>query len=128
MGDAELVGQRRQGPVEHIGQQPPPPGCRRVGQIWSVRLPDPAAERRACSARSCDEGRRSVDEVANYLLSLGGAEPIKALLAAFRIPILKSLPARDPVEAVTLAQEIGFPVAMKIRSPDITHKEFEMDS
>jgi acetyltransferase len=51
-----------------------------------------------------------------------GAMESKALLAAFRIPILRSVPARDPVEAVTLAQEIGFPVAMKIRSPDITHK------
>jgi acetyltransferase len=46
----------------------------------------------------------------------------KALLAAFRIPVARSVVARDEVEAARLAAEIGFPVAMKIDSPDITHK------
>jgi acetyltransferase len=44
------------------------------------------------------------------------------VLAAFRIPILQSLPAASPEEAMQVAGEIGFPVAMKIDSPDITHK------
>jgi len=46
----------------------------------------------------------------------------KALLAAFRIPTLQSLPAYRPAEALALAEGIGFPIAMKIHSPDITHK------
>lgn len=46
----------------------------------------------------------------------------KALLAAFRIPIASTIVARSPAEAVTVAEELGFPVAMKINSPDITHK------
>lgn len=46
----------------------------------------------------------------------------KAVLAAFRIPILHSLPAESPQQAMLIAQETGFPVAMKIDSPDITHK------
>ena len=46
----------------------------------------------------------------------------KALLAAFGIPIVRSLPAHDPSEALAIAEEIGFPVAMKIHSKDITHK------
>jgi acetyltransferase len=46
----------------------------------------------------------------------------KALLAAFHIPIAQTLIARDPMEAMLLAQQLGFPVAMKINSPDITHK------
>jgi len=46
----------------------------------------------------------------------------KALLAAFRIPIANTVVARSPSEAMLLAQEFGFPVAMKINSPDITHK------
>lgn len=46
----------------------------------------------------------------------------KALLSAFRIPIAQTLIARDPMEAMLTAQQIGFPVAMKINSPDITHK------
>ena len=46
----------------------------------------------------------------------------KALLAAFQIPIAKTMVAHSPTEALLLAQELGYPVAMKIDSRDITHK------
>jgi acetyltransferase len=46
----------------------------------------------------------------------------KALLAAFHIPIAKTAIARSAQEAVLLAEQSGFPVAMKIDSPDVTHK------
>jgi acetyltransferase len=46
----------------------------------------------------------------------------KALLSAFRIPVAQAMIARDPMEAMLMAQQMGFPVAMKINSPDITHK------
>jgi len=46
----------------------------------------------------------------------------KALLAAFRVPIAPTAVARSAHEAMLMAQEIGFPVALKIDSPDITHK------
>lgn len=45
-----------------------------------------------------------------------------ALLGAFRIPSVRNGIARTPNEALVLAASIGFPVAMKIHSPDITHK------
>lgn len=46
----------------------------------------------------------------------------KALLSAFRIPVAQTMVARSPNEALLIAQQLGFPVAMKINSPDITHK------
>jgi acetyltransferase len=46
----------------------------------------------------------------------------KALLAAFRIPIAKTMVAHSPSEAMLIAQELGYPVALKVDSPDITHK------
>lgn len=46
----------------------------------------------------------------------------KALLAACGIPIARSVVAHSANEALLLAQELGLPVAMKIYSPDITHK------
>ena len=46
----------------------------------------------------------------------------KALLAAFRIPIASTVVARSVTEAMVLAEEIGLPLAMKIDSPQITHK------
>ena len=46
----------------------------------------------------------------------------KALLAAFHIPVARTAVARSANEALLLAEEFGFPVAMKVTSPDITHK------
>jgi acetyltransferase len=46
----------------------------------------------------------------------------KALLAAFRIPVAKTVVARSLAEAIVNAEQLGFPVAMKISSPDIVHK------
>ena len=69
------------------------------------------------------EGARFIIESAlargRYLLN---EVESKALLSAFRIPVAQTLIARDPMEAMLLAQQMGFPVAMKINSPDITHK------
>jgi acetyltransferase len=46
----------------------------------------------------------------------------KAVLAAFEIPILRSRAATTVDEAASVAEQIGYPVAMKILSPDIPHK------
>jgi len=46
----------------------------------------------------------------------------KALLAAYGVPVVPTRIARDAEEAVRHAMEIGFPVALKVLSPDITHK------
>jgi acetyltransferase len=46
----------------------------------------------------------------------------KAVLAAYGIPIVETRIAVNADEAVTQAQAIGFPVAMKLLSPDINHK------
>ncbi|MBW9268159.1 MAG: bifunctional acetate--CoA ligase family protein/GNAT family N-acetyltransferase [Candidatus Thiodiazotropha sp. (ex. Lucinisca nassula)] len=45
-----------------------------------------------------------------------------ALLGAFRINAVRNGIARSANEALILAESIGFPVAMKIFSPDISHK------
>ena len=46
----------------------------------------------------------------------------KQLLALYGIPITRERMVTSAAEAVRAAQEIGFPVAMKIVSPQITHK------
>ncbi|HEX5136011.1 MAG TPA: bifunctional acetate--CoA ligase family protein/GNAT family N-acetyltransferase [Planctomycetota bacterium] len=46
----------------------------------------------------------------------------KALLTAFRIPVATAVRAASPAEALVAAESLGFPVAMKIDSPDVTHK------
>ncbi len=46
----------------------------------------------------------------------------KAVLSAFRIPVGRALLASDRGQAVLRATELGYPVAVKIDSPDISHK------
>lgn len=46
----------------------------------------------------------------------------KQLLAAFGLPVAMGKIATTRTEAEAVAKKIGFPVVMKIHSPDITHK------
>ncbi len=46
----------------------------------------------------------------------------KALLSAFHIPVTKTILARSASEAILVANQLGYPVALKIDSPDISHK------
>ncbi len=54
-------------------------------------------------------------------LTLGDAEA-REVMAAYNIPLPKSELARNPEEAAEAAERIGYPVVMKIASPDILHK------
>jgi acetyltransferase len=46
----------------------------------------------------------------------------KALLATYGIPTVETRVARSAAEAVELARDLGFPVAVKLHSETITHK------
>ncbi|WP_326534596.1 bifunctional acetate--CoA ligase family protein/GNAT family N-acetyltransferase [Pseudorhodoferax sp.] len=46
----------------------------------------------------------------------------KTLLSAFHIPVTQTTLAHNANEAMMIATQLGFPVALKIDSPDITHK------
>ena len=46
----------------------------------------------------------------------------KALLAAYHIPVVETRIAREIEALAVLAADIGYPVALKILSPDISHK------
>ena len=46
----------------------------------------------------------------------------KAMLALFGLPVPRTLIAADRAAAVAAATELGYPVVLKIHSPDITHK------
>jgi acetyltransferase len=46
----------------------------------------------------------------------------KRVLAAYGIPVVQTRIAADPTGAARIAEQLGFPVALKILSPEITHK------
>jgi acetyltransferase len=75
------------------------------------RRPPDLARARAIVARALSEGRAM----------LGVAES-KELLTAFHIPVERAIDAASAEAAVAAAAELGYPVVLKVRSPDITHK------
>jgi acetyltransferase len=86
------------------------------------------AERRA--ARRAPAARGPVPAAAERhvtALRRAGARPLGLLdlvpvLAAYAIPVAAPVRAPTPDGAAALAPSVGFPLAMKIVSPDITHK------
>ncbi|MFQ5886550.1 MAG: acetate--CoA ligase alpha subunit, partial [Anaerolineae bacterium] len=54
-------------------------------------------------------------------LAVGDSEA-RRVMEAYGIPLPQSVLARNPEEAVEAAESIGYPVAMKVASPDILHK------
>ena len=72
-------------------------------------------------------GRRRLRGVFNTIFSEGGevfSENVsKAFLEAYEIPVTRPQIARTADEAVEVAvRQLGYPVVMKIHSPQITHK------
>jgi acetyltransferase len=70
--------------------------------------------------------RGKLRAVFNTILSEGhdtlSESTSKALLEAYEIPVAKPYVARCADDAAQLAHRIGYPVAMKVLSPQITHK------
>lgn len=54
--------------------------------------------------------------------SLLNESEAKAILAAYGIPTVETHVASTVEQAIRFAEQVGFPVALKILSPDITHK------
>lgn len=50
------------------------------------------------------------------------ASETKKILTIFGIPVIESVPVNSVTAATTAANKLGFPVVMKINSPDISHK------
>jgi acetyltransferase len=69
------------------------------------------------------EGARMIiDGVLAERRSVLSTNESKAIMRAFGIPVTQVLEADSATSALVAAESVGFPVAMKINSPDITHK------
>lgn len=105
--------------VEHV-----PSGLWALSALadWAGRSKDvpsfpsysPGAEReqaRKVVALSTAQGRRTLTESRS-----------KELLQAYGIPVTREILARSATEAAAAAGSLGYPVVLKIESPDIAHK------
>jgi acetyl coenzyme A synthetase (ADP forming)-like protein len=73
-----------------------------------------------------DVDQESVRALINEVLESGrvtiGDAEARSILSAYHIDIPPSHLATDPEEAIQKAEEIGYPVVLKIASPEILHK------
>jgi acetate---CoA ligase (ADP-forming) len=82
-------------------------------------------ERPAGTIREFDVDRTAADAAIAVEPGPDGYLPAAAtqkLLAAYGVPVIASREARNAASAVAVARNIGYPVAMKVLSPDIIHK------
>ena len=68
------------------------------------------------------EARTFIDEFLKRCKRVLTEIESKAILSAYAIPVNRTASASNPQIASTVAKSIGFPVVVKIFSPDITHK------
>ena len=69
-----------------------------------------------------DAARALIEQVSASGRQLLTEPESKALLSHYGIPVVETRIAADAEQAALLAGEIGFPVALKILSPQVTHK------
>jgi acyl-CoA synthetase (NDP forming) len=96
--------------------------ARGIAALWSFA----AAQQRAAQTHGEEPLVLNAPQWSDALRDRAGADltefESKRLLAAYGIPVTREELARDADDAVRLAASIGFPVVMKIQSPDIPHK------
>lgn len=81
-----------------------------------------AANPVSASTPASDEQLRLVDALQSQGASTLSELDSKALIAAFGVSVSQDQRARSAEEAAQAAERIGYPVVMKIDSPDIPHK------
>ncbi len=113
--------------------------CFRLARVPEYRFPERAASALAVLADRAEFLGKNHDQspvdlsdldrvAAKTVLAVapGGSwldpEPATRLLAAYGIPTAPVKLARTEAEAAKIAAQLGFPVALKVASPDIPHK------
>ena len=89
-----------------------------LGKLWQYKKAKKNAAnylRMLNNNRSNLDNKEVLDDSLDFIQSLN-------ILKSYKIPIVKSLLAKNYFEAVSLAKKIGYPVALKISSNKISHK------
>jgi acetyl coenzyme A synthetase (ADP forming)-like protein len=100
----------------------PERAMRALARMTALAEQRAAADRPPAAPLAVDRGR--VDAL---VAGLAPASPLgwpeaAPLLAAYGIALVEARPAKSPDDAVEVARALGFPVALKILSPQLPHK------
>ncbi|MDT8439751.1 MAG: bifunctional acetate--CoA ligase family protein/GNAT family N-acetyltransferase [Wenzhouxiangellaceae bacterium] len=91
----------------------------RRNQRLLLQVPGPLSDR---NPADLDKARRILDGALGERRGLLNTLEAKSLLQAFHIPVTQTARAGSLIEALAMTEVLGFPVVMKIDSPDISHK------
>ncbi len=91
----------------------------RRSQALLMQVPEASGTR---SEPDLDTARRIIAEALRRGQSRLTPHQSKAVLAAFHIPVTRTLVARSPQDARAAAEQLGLPVAVKVNAPEIAHK------
>lgn len=107
----------------------PESACKTFAQMWSLsKALQLLYETPALGLGTTDVQKRrgTTNRIIQNALQSGRKilteDESKQILDAYSIPIVKTIVARSPQEAVKAAIDIGFPVVLKLHSETITHK------
>jgi acetyltransferase len=78
--------------------------------------------RRAEFLDRIDDGQLTIDPIAHRPKGSPIVNSIEELMTSYGVTTVPTKLARNKKEAVDIAAELGFPLVMKIASPDISHK------
>ena len=84
-----------------------------------LQVPDPLSDR---AGVDIDAARSVIDKALDDERQVLSTMESKAVLQAFRIPVTRTVRATTLLEALAMTEELGFPMVMKIDSPDIMQK------
>lgn len=128
MGDAQVRGARQQFAEAGIPQFETPEASVEAFAALEryqsnhrllLQVPGPAAFR---PGRETDGARLIIENALSDGRQLLTNLESKAVLRAFDIPVVQTVEARSASEALVVAESIGYPLAMKVSSPTLTHK------
>lgn len=69
-----------------------------------------------------DKARQVIQDALDKGVTQLGREAMTEILDAYEIPVTRVIHAATTEEALAAAEQLGYPVAVKIDSPDISHK------
>ena len=93
--------------------------CHYHNQQLLMQVPGPLVTR---SEPDVEGARLIIESVLAEKREVLNITESKALLHAFAIPVTQSIECHSANDALVAAELMGFPVALKINSPDISHK------
>ena len=91
-------------------------------QNQALLMQTPATADQCCQPSDAAGARIIIDSVlAEHRTLLSSAET-RAIMNAFGVPITPAVEVNSATSAMVAAESMGFPVSLKINSPDLTHK------